>query len=343
MARLIIHAGFPKTGSSSIQSAIGRHLRELNAHRFYMFGMDMKVGRDGVHPRLPLWFLDGAAKGFAKGQTLTAKVRSGIAEVGDDATLLLTSENLGQVNMPRLFVGADQEAEVTIVFYMRPQVDWIPSAWKQWALKTGIPLGAFVEQCLASNRPQNLASVEAWAKTLPSAKIIVRPFFRDAMAGGNPAADFFTLIGFEAFDQASLPERVNPSMDYSLLHVMMKNAKHLFEGVHDNGLERRLSGILPEYARATNAPMLSDEVAAQVEKHFRDENLHILGTYSQIEDAEDFYRSHYLPKPTNGASYMEADEAQILARSFSILMEAMGTERAAAVLGSMLKDEAKEM
>jgi hypothetical protein len=342
MRRLIIHAGFPKTGSSSIQNAIGRYLPVLNARDYYMFGKDMRVGRDGVHPGLPLWFIENAAKNFAKGETLMEKVRSGLADVGDDAALLLTAENLEHVNKPRLFVGADQEAEVTVVFYMRPQVDWIPSAWKQWAMKRGIPLGAFVKQCRARNRPQNLASLETWAKTLPSAKIIVRPFFRDAMAGGNPAVDFFTLIGFEEFDADLLAEPVNPSMDYSLLHVMMRNAKDLFEGIHDNKLERRLSGMLPEYARATNAPMLSNEAAAQVEAHFRDENLHILRTYGGIEDAEAFYRTHYLPSPTNGTSYMDADEAEVLARGFRILMEAMGTDRAAAVLGSMIRNEAED-
>lgn len=342
MRRLIIHAGFPKTGSSSIQNAVGRYLPVLNERGFYMFGKDMRIGRDGVHPRLPLWFLEDAAKNYPNDRTLTERVRCGFAEVGDDATLLLTAENLEQVNMPRLFVGADQEAGVTVVFYMRPQTDWIPSAWKQWAMKKGVPLDAFVKHCLSNNRPQNLASLETWDKMLPSARITVRPFFRDVMVGGNPAADFFTLIGFESFDEESLSEPVNPSMDYSLLHVMMRNAKDLFEGIHDNKLERRLSGMLPEYARATNAPMLSNEVAAQVEEHFRDENLHILRTYGGIEDAEAFYRAHYLPSPTNGTSYMDADEAETLARGFRILMEAIGTERAANVLGSMIKDEAKD-
>lgn len=342
MRRLIIHAGFPKSGSSSIQNAVGQYLPVLNELGFYMFGKDMKVGRDGIHPRLPLWFLEDAAKNYPHDQTLTERVRRGFAEVGDGATLLLTSENLEQANMPRLFVGADQDADVTVIFYMRPQADWIPSAWKQWAMKKGVPLGAFVKQCLTRNRPQNLASVETWARTLPSAKIIVRPFFRDAMVGGNPAADFFSLIGFESFDEGSLAEPVNPSMDYSLLHVMMRNAKDLFEGIHDNRLERRLSGMLPDYARSTNAPMLSDEAAAKVEAHFRDENLHILRTYGGIEDAESFYRDHYLPSPTNGTSYMDADEAEVLARGFRILMEAMGTERTAGVLGSMIKDEAKD-
>lgn len=342
MRRLIIHAGFPKTGSSSIQNAVGRHLPVLNERGFYMFGKDMKVGRDGIHPRMPLWFLEDASKNYPNDQTLTERVRCGFAEVGDDATLLLTSENLEQANMPRLFVGADQEAEVTVIFYMRPQADWIPSAWKQWAMKKGLPLGAFVKQCLANNRPRNLASLETWGKTLPSAKIIVRPFFRDTMVGGNPATDFFTLIGFTSFEEKSLAEPVNPSMDYSLLHVMVKNAKDLFEGIHDIRIERRLSGKLPEYARATNAPMLSDEAAAKVEEHFRDQNLHILRTYCGIEDAEAFYRAHYLRRPTNGTSYMDADEAEVLARGFRILMEALGTERAAAAVGSMIRDEAED-
>jgi hypothetical protein len=45
--------------------------------------------------------------------------------------------------MAQLFAGLDNQFEVWVIFYLRPQLQWIPSAWKQWGLKKGVPLSDF--------------------------------------------------------------------------------------------------------------------------------------------------------------------------------------------------------
>jgi hypothetical protein len=339
MPKLFIHAGFPKTGSSSIQSAIGRSLPALNNAGFFLLGKEMKPGFNGVHPGLPLWFIEEAAK--REGTTLSGTIQDAVAAIPEDATLILTSENLDQLRMPKLFVGIDECVETTIIFYMRPQTDWIPSAWKQWASKTGMPLSDFVEHCVTKKRPSYRASLDAWTHWLPAAKVTVRPFFRDVMARGNPAADFFQLIGFARYNPDLLKETVNPSLDYSLLHVMMRNAQDLFAGIHDIQLEGKISEVLPMEFKSANAPMLSDAAAEQIERTFRDENIHILRSYCGVADATVFYEAHFTPAPTNGASYMDADEVDVLSRCFKLLIATMGSERATVALGTMIKDLVK--
>ena len=112
MKRLVIHAGFTKTGSSSIQHAIGSHLEALKEAGFYLFGREMQIAAEGGHPGSPIWFLEDAAEKFPPEKTLLPEIRRGFEEVGEGATLILTSENLSQNKMPRLFSGVDREFSV---------------------------------------------------------------------------------------------------------------------------------------------------------------------------------------------------------------------------------------
>lgn len=326
MRRLIIHAGFTKTGSSSVQRGIGSHLPRLNERGIFMFGKQMQVGRDGVNPGYPLWYLEDAGSNWPEGTTLVDTIIKEFESL-DDATLILTSENLEQHRMPRLFVGIDKLIQTKVVFYMRPQMDWIPSAWKQWALKNGVTLEAFVNQCLKRGHPANAKSIDTWAEALPGAKIFVRPFFRDAMNGGNPAADFFSLIGFDDFDPELLRDPANPSLDYSIQHVLMRNAGGIFNGVHDNNLYNAMLRILPRKYLSLNIDLLSENTAKNIEKHFRNENVYIIEKYCEIESSKCFYDSHFLPAPRS-KTYMDMDEAEILKRCQDILIECTDMDEA---------------
>lgn len=335
VARLIIHAGFPKSGSSSIQSGLGWHLNELNKAGYFMFGKDMNLGRDGEHPGLPLWFLEDADKNWLEGQTLISHLNAAAGSVGKNGNLILTSENLNQPGMPRLFAGIDDVLDTHVIFYMRPQTDWLPSAWKQWASKTGLPIGTFIENCLKRGHPANASDINGWANALPNAKITVRPFFRDVMKDGNPAIDFFNLIGFSDYDPTRLQGKANPSIDYSLMHVLMLNSKANFEGIHDNKLSDVVTSILPEKYRRTNISMLSTETAERIEEHFRSENLAILSTFCNLP--EDFYRTHYNVEPCS-ESYMDKTDEEIFQRAFGILAKTKGGEWAANLLADALAD-----
>ena len=92
---------------------------------------------------------------------------------------------------------------------------------------------------------------------LPAANIHVRFFIPELLTGGNPAQDFFHLLDYSTNNTTSKEPR-NPSLDFSVLHVLSKNP-HLFSDVHDNKLMKGLMRALPKKFRATNIQMLSPE------------------------------------------------------------------------------------
>ena len=140
--------------------------------------------------------------------------------------------------MAELFEGLDSQCDVSVIFYLRPQLQWIPSAWKQWDLKTGASLTDFVAQCVDTRTPAFKRDIESWKSTLPTANIHVRFLIPELLAGGNPAHDFLNLLGLSEKQYEFESEARNPSLDVSVLHVLSKNP-HLFSDVHDNNLTLR--------------------------------------------------------------------------------------------------------
>jgi len=94
--------------------------------------------------------------------------------------------------MAPLFAGLDNEFEVDVIFYLRPQFQWIPSAWKQWELKRGMSLNDFVAHCINTGRPRFKLGIETWRPALPSAALHVRLLIPELLTGRDPAGDFFT-------------------------------------------------------------------------------------------------------------------------------------------------------
>jgi len=334
--RLVIHAGFPKSGSSSIQIALGRHLPELEAAGIHMVGDGMQIGQGGVHPGLPLWYLERVAEAEVEDGCLARLLAQ--APVPDGSTLVLTSENLSMTKMPRLFAGVDRVMETEVVFYLRPQTEFIPSAWKQWASKLGMPLETFVANSIRRHRPANGAEIARWADTLPQARIIVRPFLREVMLDGDPAADFMQILGFTDFDPARSEGPTNPSIDYSLLHLLALLGKRRFTGIHDNDFSDMLAQRLPPQWLKTNIAMLSPTAEAQIEARFRADNLHVLQRYCGWSESD--YSHHYRLKAT-AENYMDQPEPALLQRAYRILAEAFGTDWAAEVLTAAAGEQAE--
>src|SRR5206468_5048729 len=137
--------------------------------------------------------------------------------------------------------------------------------------------------------------IESWKSALPSANIHVRFFVPELLAGGNPAQDFFCLLGLSKKDYKLESEARNPSLDVSVLHVLSKNP-HLFADVHDNRLMLALTRALSKKFRSKNIQMLSAEQEAKIEECFRDENRWLLNTYCRDTDVDRIYRTHFMPR-----------------------------------------------
>lgn len=323
-SRLVIHAGFAKCGSASIRTAIFQNFRELQRDNVFVFDKDLTIARTAADLiGTPIWSLEQAR---TQSENLTARLSAQIAPLQKrkgNHVAILSAENLANPGMADLVTGLDSQHDVSVVFYLRPQLQWIPSAWKQWGLKTGTSLSDFVAQCLNNRTPPFRRNIESWKSTLPAANIHVRFLIPALLAGGNPVRDFFNLLGVSKKDYKFETEARNPSLDVSVLHVLSKNP-HLFSDIHDNRLMLALTRALPKEFRSTNIEMLSAEQEARIEECFREENGRLLRTYCSHADVDRLYRTHFMPRNAD-ARYSDMTESELIYRCLGIILESIAS------------------
>jgi hypothetical protein len=321
--RIIIHAGFAKCGSSSIQAALFHNFARLQEDGFSLFDKDLKIAHTSTDLGVPLWFLEQAREKQGRlAQRLGDEIES-VRGGNGNRIGILSAENLSRPQMAPLFAGLDRRMDVSLVFYVRPQREWIPSAWKQWDLKRGMSLSDFVSHCIRIRRPPFKLGIETWGSVLPAAKIHVRFLIPELLIGGNPARDFFQLLGLPEDKYPVEKQPRNPSLDFSILHVLSKNA-HLFSGIHDNELIKGLMRALPAKFKSTNIQMLSREEEARIEEAFRDENLWLLNTYCSGIDLEHIYDTYFTPQEAE-ARYSRMTDLDLIYRCLGIILESIAT------------------
>jgi hypothetical protein len=302
--------------------ALLRNFRKLQGDKVFVFDKDLKIARTAADlVGTPIWSLEQARK---KSENLTQRLG---AEIGrllkrqGDHVAILSAENLANPGMAELFSGLDSHFDVDVVFYLRPQLQWIPSAWKQWGLKTGVPLSDFVSQSIDTRRPAFKRGSETWKSALPAAKIHVRFLIPELLAGGNPGEDFFNLLGLSHKDYVFESEARNPSLDVSVLHVLSKNP-HLFSDVHDNRLTLALTRALSKKFRSTNIQMLSAEQEARIEECFREENRWLLNAYCSGTNVDRIYHAHFMPRKADGR-YSNMTDIELIYRCLGIILESI--------------------
>jgi hypothetical protein len=321
-SRLIIHTGFAKCGSASIRTALFQNFRKLQKHNVFVFDKHLTIARTAEDLiGTPIWTIEQAK---TKSEKLMGRISDAIATLSSkkrDHVVILSAENLANPGMAELFAGLDMQFEVSVVFYLRPQLQWIPSAWKQWGLKEGVSLSDFVCQCVDSHRPSFNASIESWKSALPAAQIHVRFLIPELQTGGNSAQDFFHLLRVSQANFEIEDEPRNPSLDVSVLHVLSKNP-HLFSDVHDNTLMLALTQALPKKFRSTNIQMLSQEQEARIEECFRDENHLLLNAYCGGTDVDRIYRDYFMPGKA-GPRYCDMTDTDLIHRCLGIILESI--------------------
>jgi hypothetical protein len=323
-SRFFIHAGFAKCGSASIRTAVFQNFGKLQKDNVFVFDKDLRIARTAADLiGTPIWSLEQARKQSENlARRLNAEIAPLIRRKGDHLAIL-SAENLANPGMADLFAGLESQYDVSVIFYLRPQLQWIPSAWKQWGLKTGASLSDFVAQCISARTPAFRRDIESWKSRLPAANVHVRFLVPELLAGGNPAQDFFNLLGLSRKEYKFESEGRNPSIDVSVLHVLSKNS-HLFADVHDNRLMLALTRALPKEFRSTNIEMLSQEQEARIEECFRDENRWLLNTYCRDADVDRIYGTHFKPREVD-TRYPDMTELELIYRCLGIILESIAS------------------
>lgn len=327
MGKLVIHAGFAKAGSTTVQGALRRNVKALCASSIYVFDADLQLSLDGEWNGVPPWTLEVMRRTGGLYEKIVGQVKE------CEGVTVLSAENLGTERFPEFFKSMDSEIEVEFLCYFRPYHSVIPSSWQQWGTKAGTPLVDYIENCINNGEPAYLRSLKAWREALPHSRISVIPFVESAMHGGNPASDFLSRIGFPGDHERHAHS--NASYDYALMDLFRREAGQLFFERHVHPATRLKPLLPPEYSK-TNALIISREWAERIEKRFRDETLFILKTFSDLDDVGEFYRTHFMPGGSSGPALIDMESRDVLARAFSILMDVLGEDEMSHVLGGAL-------
>jgi len=325
MTRLIFHIGFPKCGSTTIFRSIAPNLKALRQQRFFVFNDKFELARRRGEVRTPLWQLQQARASAAAQDAMREKLRTQIEQAPKNSTLILSSEVLGSLAYKRMFTGFDDIADVEVIGYFRPQVDWIPSGWKQWDSREGVPLQDATEKYIAEGRPAYLDMMNTWQDDLPKARTTFRLFARDALVAQNPLHDFMTQIGVEFDTLKTLSETMNPSIDYALLHLMMRHHDLFFKTRHDSNLMKVFVSRLPAEYLKTNVAMLNTQMLSAITDAFRDDNMTMLSRSMSPDEAQKAFETYFVrPAVPEGTAYPDIPEEDILSRAADILERALG-------------------
>lgn len=200
--KLIVHPGFPKCGSTTIQNFLYAHAPKLLEEGIALPDQEFRSPSDVGYSLKPMgpalifhYLAEGSSK-FEYEQKLDQYIDS-IRSNGAHQTVI-SAENLMNYGEGYDF-ALDQLLkrfkEVTFVIYVRKQDDFFLSSWVQWIYHQGIPFDSFVRERLASLYPNYDRLISRLQSRFPQSKIEVVPLVKEALAEGNLISDFMRRIG----------------------------------------------------------------------------------------------------------------------------------------------------
>lgn len=270
MSRAFLHIGYPKAGSSAIQTTLLAS-RLLLRKRGYFF------------PRAPSGLCNAFAAHFHYApETLfpycempdaaarQAALRQDFADlegrIGRNRrrTVVLSSESL--IDLPEESVSkirswlAERFAAVTVICYVRHPIPYASSL-----IQERVKQGATLEE-LAGFRPTGRAGVfiETWARVFGRENMRVRPLDRAQLRDGDVVTDFLDLIGYTGpVDRTAVYENLSLSQGAVLL---LSAINGLPPPLRDKALRGNWIKDIPGPAFRLPAPALK-EVAEASRRH----------------------------------------------------------------------------
>ncbi|WP_155999774.1 hypothetical protein [Thioalkalivibrio sulfidiphilus] len=153
---------------------------------------------------------------------------------------------------------AEDGFDITILAYVRPQVEWMNSAWWQWGAWTEAPLPRWVN----SSRPkaQWASLMDAWAGKPWVKHVHVR------LLTGDVIEDFMSYLGFNV--QGGY--RANYSLPGVVLRLFQRN-RELRPGPHDSAIEFALGRQL-HFDQGKSPWVIGPKLAEQLLVFYREDN-----------------------------------------------------------------------
>ena len=234
MARIVIHAGMPKTGSTSIERWITDNCARLREDH----GIQTLVATSRAHNpaggvRLEP-YESGAVNSVALIRAwLTSKRSPAIAgrfidDLGrfadESPVVLITADALSLVfwQMAKPFLSGFEELaqrhDVHVALYVRPQHSALEARWREWGFKQHQlhPSDWVLQQ---STRGLHYHQVLCAVRDLaPTVALEMRPFQMDLLDGGDPVEDFIRT--FLSLDERATHVHANAGLPLEFVNLL---------------------------------------------------------------------------------------------------------------------------
>lgn len=245
-ARLILHIGAGKCGSSAIQEFLAANAAELTADGVLVPGRHLTVEQEqsGMHLQ---YFESGIGRpGFAdEVSRRLIDLHHAVSAMGYRAVVISAENLINPKGFVDLFTGVTDLFDVRIVAYVRRQDDFAISAWQQWQVKQHDDFWDYYRK--ARGRIDWYGQLEPFRRTYGRDHMIVRRFFRDGLIDGDVVADFCDVIGVDVTSYLR-PGSVNRSLHERFNPLLARFRSELFTSIHDNRFYRFLGEVLGDGA-----------------------------------------------------------------------------------------------
>lgn len=237
MSTILIHAGMPKTGSTSIQSWLRRHSARLRDE----CGKTVVVQRDddpddqrfsalehgpfATSNRFLLHLfrlrqVDASPERVAR---LSDDFGSALVSAADEhGDVIVTAETFADPILtadPGVLDALQMAAAhhtVQVVLYVRPQHDAIEARWRQWGYHSATSPSTWWHSQLPTLHYR--ARLDAAAAVATDVSFDARPFRRDLLRNGDVVADFVhNQLGLDYDDDEPIHENPGLSLDLTIL------------------------------------------------------------------------------------------------------------------------------
>ncbi|MDR3044822.1 MAG: hypothetical protein LBU75_11275 [Desulfovibrio sp.] len=296
---LVAHLGGPKTGSSAIQAFCDHNRTALfRQHGILYPTLNPDRVPDGAPPDIPgdpdfeLPHHGAVIMGMApdaQDEYLSRAVA--VCRAHGTGILLLSLENpclpeyaaMVRRNAARLGLRA------VAACYVRRQDTWIEDAWKQWGLKYEqfITADDFARALMVHALDDPFFRVatavlehrwpEEYWPFLTGGDMVVRPYERSALPGGDVVADLLGLLGVASIAHLPPPPATNFNTNHGFTPEaikLLRMVRPMFDGVADNSPYEMLYDALPRTATIPfhHVGLLSPGMRATVLAHYAPHN-----------------------------------------------------------------------
>lgn len=349
--RLIIHPGHDKCGSSFIQSFIYSNLDKLKEVGIYVsdknfrFLFEAKPRKSSFIWEQPLSYFSDIIYATQDTSLFEERLKN-VLEAGknsDCQAILISSEtlkNIEEATCQKIHkILAQYFDNVTVIYYIRRQDDYIVSSWQQWRHKLGISLNDYINECLASGNPHFWETAKFFEDIYGVDSLKVRFLASEALIEKNLAKDFCYHSKIDIKDATcfNCDYDTNPNLNPHICDLLARihtiydftNLNQEISVIHNQRIKEMLSHYVEskDILCSNDKSILTQEAQAVILKYFENENREICKRYLKDTSYEDYFSQRDTGKSQERLEYEIDKLKDVMAIQMEVIIKLLLLEK----------------